>query len=636
MTETKKKKNVALVFGITKDYTFALANVLIGLKRHNQKFWDDIIVYHDGVSDYEQKSINEIMAVKFVDLSESEHFQKIAESNIETMEKYSIAAFYRYECLNLLDEYHQVIWNDVDILIRQDISALTEFGKKSGVAFSIALSDFVVGSAFRKFNDDYEMFRPLWNDGIMVLTDSFAEYKEAYKWCIKTTLEYEDMLMWPDLAVLNMMLQEFKIEPENIELNKYVCLPTAEGAENAAIIHAYGDRKFWNDLEYMEKNPEWSENAIEWSKILYKNAKEKSPMVSCIMSCYERYDYLVEAVKTVLMQSYANFELIVVLEKSKAQRQIEKVLKGINDPRIVIINNKEKLGFAASLNVGIEAAKGDYIARMDDDDLTTPCRFAKQVKYMEEHPKVGVVGGNMEVFGVNDGEFLTFKDADFIKANTLFATPFLHPTVMLKKRIMDEKGLRYDPNYFTEDYELWSRAVYVCETANLPEILTFYRSHANQSTAINDIKVHESHKRVMRNQLKKYLKLDLTENEIETVQIRKDCISKVEDIDGAFALRMRTIDKIIKANRIHKVYNEDALKYVINWGKPNRFGGKGMEIVEENKLKKRLKSMIKPLINPIYGRAIGKVETMMMNHDEELRLELQKQIDDINEEGRKN
>ena len=640
----QKKKDVALVFGITKDYTFALANTLIGLTKHNKKFWDDIIVYHDGVPEYEQESINKIVKVKFVDLSESEYFQKISESSIETIKKYTIATFYRYECLNLLSEYRQTIWNDVDILIQDDISDLLKFGETNGVAFSAALPGFVTGSAFSKFNNDYEMFRPLWNVGIMVLSDKLTNYKEIYEWCMKASIKYGDMLLWPDLGVLNIALQEFGIEPENIDTDKYVCLPTFKLANKAAIIHAYGDKKFWNDLEYMQKYPEWTQNAIEWSKNLYKNIQNRVPLVSCIMSCYERYDYLIDSIRSLLAQTYVNYEIIVVLEKSKTQDKIAKILEDFNDERIKIIKNTKKLGFAASLNVGIDVAKGKYIARMDDDDLCSPRRFAAQVNFMEKRPELGIVGSDVTAFGRINDRFSAFSENRYIKAATLFYTAFMHPTVMMRKSMMDKHGLRYDPDYFTEDYELWSRAVYLFETANIPDCLVHYRLHADQATN-NDAIMYCSHKRVMENQLKKYLGLDLTENEIGTIQIpHRDLLGNFADTDGVFSLRERTIKKVLDANKKLGVYDEEALEYVINWGTPDgmttNISKDNVEInkdnVEKAGLKKKMKNALKSTVGPVYNRLLNKMEAMVSSRNEELRANLQNQIDDIKKRVREN
>ena len=636
------KKDIALVFGITKDYVFALANTLIGLKKHNKTFWDDIIVYHNGITELEQKCINKILPVKFTDLSKEEHFVEIAKSNVDVIDKYSVAAFYRYECLKLLDNYSQVIWNDVDILIQSDISELVNYGKQSGLAFSLALPNFVVGSSLKKIIKKYKMFAPLWNDGIMIVTDKLSKYHEMYDWCINATREYKDFLLWPDLAIFNLMIQEFDIIPENISREKYVCLPTSDNAGKASIVHAYGDKKFWNNLPYMKKFPEWVKNAIKWSKTLHKEKSISSlPLISCIMSCYERYDYLLEAVDSILAQSYANFEIIVVLEKSSEQSDIEKVLKSLKDDRIKIIKNTKKLGFPASLNVGIDAAKGMYIARMDDDDISLPCRFATQVKFMEKNNDIGIVGSAMVVFGQENSFAPVFCDSEYLKASTLVESPFKHPTVMMRKNLLDKYKLRYDPDYFTEDYELWSRAVYDFPTANIPEALVCYRAHNQQATSSgtnsNEQKIHTSHKKVMAKQIEKYLGLRLTDNELELLQTRKGYNDAIPDKNGIARLKKKAVEKIIEANRKSGVYDNEILAYIL--GKrdngvfetinPHNTENPSSNELAVSSYKKILKSAVMPIVKPFYARLVDRMEKKMIEHDRAVQSNLQQQIDQL-------
>ena len=91
------------------------------------------------------------------------------------------------------------------------------------------------------------------------------------------------------------------------------------------------------------------------------------------------------------------------------------------------------------------------------------------------------------------------------KIITLFRTPFVHPTVMMNKELLDKYNLRYDANYFTEDYELWSRAVACFPVSNINEILLKYRSSKVALTSgKNELKIHDSHKRIVDYQLKKY------------------------------------------------------------------------------------------------------------------------------------
>ena len=639
MTKSVCKKNVALVFGITEEYGFALANTLIGLKKHNKKFWDDIIIYHDGLPNYIQNSIKKIIDVIFIDLSTKDSFKNIDKIDASVIKKYSVATFYRYECFNLLKDYHQVIWNDVDILIQGDISGLLDYGKKTGVAFSSALSSFVMASSLKKLLTEYNMFAPLWNVGIMVLTDNLKDYEKKYNWCIEATCRYGEKLLWPDLAVLNLMLQEFDIEPENIDKNKYVCLPLSENARDAIILHAYGDKKFWNYLKYLRGYPEWMENATEWSKIFYSDAKNDTPLVSCIMSCYERYDYLDESIASLLAQSYSNFEIIVVLEKSSVQKRIEKKLKEYKDDRIVIIKNEKKLGFPASLNVGINKAKGKYIARMDDDDISMPCRFEEQVRLLEKEAKYGIVGSDMMVFGREDSYAPTFRSSSYLKASTLVESPFKHPTVMMRKELLDKYDLRYDPDYYTEDYELWSRLIYLTEGTNISRPLVYYRSHSEQATGTNsnEEKIHTSHKRVMFNQFKKHLGLELTDNELEVLQTRK-WFDTIYDFSGIKSLRNDTIKKIIEANDVKKVYSYGVLRSLLC----DRKNGTYIEYKqlqeqvatdnnagEVRSLRSVLKRIIKYPLSPIYNRMLDRFEKVMIKHDMDVQSSLQQQIDEI-------
>ena len=219
----KKKKKVALVFGITTNHLFALANTLIGLLKHNDKFWDDIIVYYDKLKKRDIDNINKITNCKFIQYSKKDYLNKISE---EAIKKYSEACFYRYECFNLLNEYETVIWNDVDILIKGDISGLLNYGNKSGLALTENTSGFNNEANFVKLIMDYNMFVPLYNSGIIVLKDSLPNYDKMHDWCVNKTAQYSEYLRWPDQGIINILIQEFNIPIEKIDINKYCCHPS--------------------------------------------------------------------------------------------------------------------------------------------------------------------------------------------------------------------------------------------------------------------------------------------------------------------------------------------------------------------------------------------------------------------------
>ena len=601
------KKRCALVFGITNNYMFALANTLIGLKKNNSVFWDDIIVYIDQISEQQKDSINKILKVNFVKIN-SDSYNKL---NTKAIQKYSVAAFYRYECFKLLDDYETVIWNDVDILIKGDISGLQNYGTESGFAATRTMGNFNIEANFKKLILKYDMFDKLYNSGILVLKDNLKDYKKMFDWCIQKTNEYLEILNWPDQGIINLLIQEFNINVDLIDIDKYCCHPSQlDKLKQASIVHAYGDEKFWNNSKLRNMFPNWQEKELECQSISGSNNEKSKPLVSCVMSTYERYDYLQESVDSILNQTYRNLELIVILEYCKNQAIIEKMLKKLNDSRIKIIKNTERIGFAESLNIGIKAAKGKYIARMDDDDISHLTRFERQVEFLENHGDVGICGTSGNFFGKYQGNIPVKTDPETLKVTTLFKTPFIHPTVMMRKDMIEHYNLYYDKNYFTEDYELWSRAVNCFKISNIDCSLLDYRcSDTNSTAGQNEIKIHNSHKAIMKNQLKKYLNLDLTNNEIETIQLRKDIITNSANQKEIICLRKEVLKKIINANNITNYYDKKVLEKILQ----EEFAYNNINI------KRVLKHIIKKIISPFYSRLMFRIDEKIAHSEQKMK-----------------
>lgn len=614
-----KKKNTALVFGITENYTFALANTLMGLVENNKKFWDDIIVYYDHMSKENMDNINKIVTCKFIDAKEMGFEKKVPR---EALEKYSIASFYRYDCFNLLNTYKNVIWNDVDILIQGDISGLLNYGN-NGIALTKNIGNFKVEANFTKLILKYDMFKQLYNSGIIVFKDTLTNFDKLCDWCINKTIELADYLRWPDQGILNIMLQEFNITPDEIDIDMYCCHPTASAnITDAKIIHAYGDNKFWNSYDLRKKFPKWVEYFNNW-KTIVGSINTGQPLVSCVMSTYNRYDYIKKSVESILNQTYPNIELIVVTEKCENQNKICEILESYKDERIKIIKNKEKLGFPESLNIGIEASSGKYIARMDDDDISLPKRFELQVNFMESHKEIGICGTNAKFFGKLNEIIGVENDPDILKINTLFRTPFIHPTVMMRKEYIKKYNLKYDKNYFTEDYELWSRAIEKFPIANIDSILLLYRTGNDQMTGGgNESKIHESHKKIMRNQFKNYLHISPNENEIELLQGRYDVLNNCYNLQEAIEIKKNFIKKIIESNEKYKFYNQKKLTEVFNHTTI------GTDVLK-HKLKKFVKSIIVFFIKPFYSRLMNKVDHRIETSEQNTKYYCEQRIREI-------
>lgn len=209
------------------------------------------------------------------------------------------------------------------------------------------------------------------------------------------------------------------------------------------------------------------------------------PTVSCILPVNKDDGFLTDAVNSILVQTYQDFELIIVA--NNCSDNVWRTVQSFKDPRVIPIRcSIGQLPFA--LNLGIEKSQGKYIARMDADDIANPQRFAKQVSYLEEHQECDILGTNLEAINAQ-GEPVQYirkfyqTDED-IKRKLPISTPLYHPTVMFKKDfILEVRGYAYE--FYAEDYDLWLRArrLKKYHFYNLNEKLLKYRIHEHQATS---------------------------------------------------------------------------------------------------------------------------------------------------------
>lgn len=197
------------------------------------------------------------------------------------------------------------------------------------------------------------------------------------------------------------------------------------------------------------------------------------PLVSVIMSVYNpNIDDFKIAIMSILNQTYSNFEFIIIDDGSEIDLQT--IIDTFEDDRIIFLKNEKNKGLPANLNKAIVLANGEYIARMDDDDISLPERFQKQVEYLETNKNIGVLGSYAITIGASRRLMKTPITHNDIKAKTIFRSPMIHPTVMFRSSVI--KGNLYDEKYKRgQDYELWSRLVWKTEFANLDQILLKYR-----------------------------------------------------------------------------------------------------------------------------------------------------------------
>ena len=191
------------------------------------------------------------------------------------------------------------------------------------------------------------------------------------------------------------------------------------------------------------------------------------------MSVYNGEKYLSEAIESILIQTYKNFEFIIIDDGStdKSFEIIHHYQK--QDNRIILIS-RENRGLIASLNEGIKKAQGKYIVRMDADDISVPTRFEVQVKFMEANSDIGISGSAVIRFGENikTVTWKLLKNNEAIKSELLFSSTFAHPSVIMNKTMIFKYNLFYDNQFLhAEDFELWTRMAKVTQMANLSKPL---------------------------------------------------------------------------------------------------------------------------------------------------------------------
>lgn len=216
------------------------------------------------------------------------------------------------------------------------------------------------------------------------------------------------------------------------------------------------------------------------------------PKISVIMSFYNDEKYISQAVVSILQQTFSDFEFIIVNDGSKDSS--EKIVKNFGDSRIKIIKNRENLGLTKSLNIALNQARGEYIARMDADDIAQATRLEKQVKFLDENPGIALVGCWVE-FIDSEGKSTGIKkfptsDSEIRKV-LLSYLPFRHPTLMIRKKVLDEVGF-YDESFlYAQDYELILRISTKFQLANLPKVLLKYRNWPEGSISYSKQKQQE-------------------------------------------------------------------------------------------------------------------------------------------------
>src|SRR5512136_707500 len=246
-----------------------------------------------------------------------------------------------------------------------------------------------------------------------------------------------------------------------------------------------------------------------------------NPKISVIMPVYNNEAYLPEAIESILSQTYADFEFIIISEFGTSPESV-RIIESYSDNRIRHVPNETYLGMIESLNLGLKLARGKYVARMDADDISKPERFRRQIAYLEQHPDTGILGTGSEAVR-EDMTLIVIEErvteAIMSKWLLLFGSPVAHPSVMARRDVLEQLG-GYDPSVICEDYDLWIRASKITEIKNLPENLVTRRIHGMSSTLLRQEKVANASLALAQSSIQSLLSQELTIDDVRRLRLQ--------------------------------------------------------------------------------------------------------------------
>lgn len=290
------------------------------------------------------------------------------------------------------------------------------------------------------------------------------------------------------------------------------------------------------------------------------------PKVSFLMSNYNTpLEYLKKALDSVLSQTFEDFEVVIINDGSIDDSKTILYEYAKKDNRIKIIENEKNLGLPCSLNRGIEHCCGEYIARMDTDDICYPDRLDKQVAYMDEHPEYIVSGAWADVFCEDENNIVKkwtpkMCSQDEYRIRLMFSSAplIIHPTAIFRRESLNKYNLRYPEELkykYAEDYKMWTQCSVCGEFGILEDTVIKYREEKsdNRITVRHEKEMAQCGFEIQRDQLKQ-LDIELTQ---EMHKYNHQLLLGRKPYDIKYK---RWMDLIIKQNEKYNIYSQPLLK----------------------------------------------------------------------------
>ncbi len=283
------------------------------------------------------------------------------------------------------------------------------------------------------------------------------------------------------------------------------------------------------------------------------------PLVSVVMPVYNCEKYVSFAIESILKQSFADFEFIII-DDGSTDNSVN-IINQFRDPRIIFIGNETNRGIYPVRNQGMGIARGKYICVMDADDISEPERFGIQYQFLETNPDVGICGTFIRNIPSDlVPRFIT--DNDHLKVAFLSNNFCSHPSLCIRREIIEKHALKYNEDYnYSADFDLCVRALRFTKIQNIPFALLRYRRHRDQ---ISWAKYRDQEKfaDIIRiNQLIENLQFRLEEIPV-LLHLR---LMKKQPIPGKYKpLAEQWVDKILEKNKIINYYDKEILKQFLS------------------------------------------------------------------------
>ena len=207
-----------------------------------------------------------------------------------------------------------------------------------------------------------------------------------------------------------------------------------------------------------------------------------APMISVLLPAYNAEVSICQAINSILSQTYSDFELIII-DDGSTDKTAEIVTANYDDSRIKFVSLVKNLGIVNALNTAISISSGNYIARMDADDVSRPDRFLRQIEFLEVNPDHVACGTAVTIFNDNTSYDVVYPHAhgQIMAALQLFHRSVCHPSVMMRSAVIHKHNIRYSSEYpHAEDYALWKELSNYGKLFNLNDSHLLYRYHEEQ------------------------------------------------------------------------------------------------------------------------------------------------------------